>query len=183
LRAYDTLIIDEAHERSLNIDFLLGILRGIIPRRPDLRVVISSATLDAERFAAFFADHGASAPVFTIPGRLYPVEVRYRPADEEDAPDLPRMIANAADELIEDWLADPVAEVAAAAREVREARAQRKPVLPPMPSIKGTVAAPRQTTIDAVTPRTTLPTLNDHQRPAAPAAPDLVDKLKRIFWK
>ncbi len=99
LRAYDTLIIDEAHERSLNIDFLLGILRGIISRRPDLRVVISSATLDAERFAAFFADRGAPAPVFTIPGRLYPVEVRYRPADEEDAPDLPQMIAKAADEL------------------------------------------------------------------------------------
>ncbi len=92
---------------------------------------------------------------------------------------------NAADELIEDWLADPVADVAAAAREVRETRAKRKPVLPPMPSIKGAVAAPRQTAIDAATSRTTLPTLNDQQknRTAAPSAPDLVDKLKRIFWQ
>jgi ATP-dependent helicase HrpA len=120
LRAYDTLIIDEAHERSLNIDFLLGILRGIIPRRPDLRVVISSATLDAERFAAFFADRGAPAPVFTIPGRLYPVEVRYRPADEEDAPDLPRMIANAADELAADAPGD-VLVFLPGERDIREA--------------------------------------------------------------
>jgi ATP-dependent helicase HrpA len=94
-RAYDTLIIDEAHERSLNIDFLLGILKRVLPRRPDLKLVISSATLDVERFSSFF-DH---APIVSVPGRLYPIEMRWRPADEEDDPDLPRQIANACDEL------------------------------------------------------------------------------------
>jgi ATP-dependent helicase HrpA len=94
LRAYDTLIIDEAHERSLNIDFLLGILQGILPRRPDLKLIISSATLDGERFADFFG----GAPVLRIPGRLHPIDLRYRPPEEDDA-DLPRLIANAVDEL------------------------------------------------------------------------------------
>ena len=94
LRAYDTLIIDEAHERSLNIDFLLGIVQGILPRRRDLKVVVSSATLDAERFADFFG----GAPVLRIPGRLHPIDLRYRPPNEDDA-DLPRLIADAVDEL------------------------------------------------------------------------------------
>ncbi len=120
LRAYDTLIIDEAHERSLNIDFILGILRTLLPRRPDLRVVISSATLDADRFAAFFAERGTPAPVFTIPGRLYPVETRYRPADEDEDPDLPRMIANAVDELEGDGSGD-VLVFLPGERDIREA--------------------------------------------------------------
>lgn len=77
LLAYDTLIIDEAHERSLNIDLLLGYLKRLQPRRPDLRLVITSATLDPERFAAFFG----SAPILEIPGRSWPVEVRYRPLE------------------------------------------------------------------------------------------------------
>lgn len=94
LRAYDTLIVDEAHERSLNIDFLLGILRTILPRRPDLKVVISSATLDGDRFSAFFD----RAPVLRIPGRLHPIDLRYRPPEEDDA-DLPRLIADTVDEL------------------------------------------------------------------------------------
>jgi len=80
LRAYDTIIIDEAHERSLNIDFLLGYLAQILPRRPDLKVVITSATIDPERFARHFAaPDGAPAPVVEVSGRTYPVEVRYRP--------------------------------------------------------------------------------------------------------
>lgn len=121
LRAYDTLIIDEAHERSLNIDFLLGILRNLLPRRPDLRVVISSATLDAERFAAFFADrNNTPAPVFTISGRLYPITLRYRPAADEDAPDLPRMIANAVDEAEGDSSGD-VLVFLPGERDIREA--------------------------------------------------------------
>ena len=120
LRAYDTLIIDEAHERSLNIDFILGILRALLPRRPDLRVIISSATLDAERFSAFFAEHGTPAPVFTIPGRLYPVDIRYRPAEEEDAPDFPRMIAHAIDALADDAPGD-VLVFLSGERDIREA--------------------------------------------------------------
>jgi ATP-dependent helicase HrpA len=79
LRAYDTLIIDEAHERSLNIDFLLGHLRQILPRRPDLKVVVTSATIDAERFAEHFRSAAGPAPVIQASGRLYPVEQRWRP--------------------------------------------------------------------------------------------------------
>ncbi|HQL51868.1 MAG TPA: DEAD/DEAH box helicase, partial [Kiritimatiellia bacterium] len=88
-RAYDTLIIDEAHERSLNIDFLLGILKRVLERRRDLKLIISSATLDVQRFSDFFD----GAPILSVPGRLYPIETRWRPADEEDDPDLPRQIA------------------------------------------------------------------------------------------
>ena len=99
LAAYDTLIIDEAHERSLNIDFLLGYLRQLLPRRPDLKVIITSATIDAERFSKHFNN----APVFEVSGRTYPVEIRYRPINERDEDeaemDIPEAIADAADEL------------------------------------------------------------------------------------
>jgi ATP-dependent helicase HrpA len=83
LRNYDTLIIDEAHERSLNIDFLLGVLKRALPQRPELRVVITSATIDPQRFSEFFG----SAPIIEVSGRSYPVEVRYRPlvGDDEDS--------------------------------------------------------------------------------------------------
>lgn len=79
LRQYDTLIIDEAHERSLNIDFMLGYLKQLLPRRPDLKVIVTSATLDAERFSQHFASNGKGAPVIEVSGRLYPIETRYRP--------------------------------------------------------------------------------------------------------
>ena len=81
LRQYDTIIIDEAHERSLNIDFLLGYLKQILPRRPDLKIIITSATIDAERFARHFGGKDKPAPVIEVSGRLYPVEVRYRPVE------------------------------------------------------------------------------------------------------
>jgi ATP-dependent helicase HrpA len=85
LAAYDTLIIDEAHERSLNIDFLLGYLRTLLPRRPDLKVIVTSATLDADRFARHFASGDTPAPVIEVSGRLYPIELRYRPVADEEA--------------------------------------------------------------------------------------------------
>jgi ATP-dependent RNA helicase HrpA len=93
LRRYDTLIIDEAHERSLNVDFILGYLRRLLPERPDLKVIITSATIDPERFAAAFGD----APVVEVSGRTYPVEVRYRPV-AQDA-DQGQAISDAIDEL------------------------------------------------------------------------------------
>jgi ATP-dependent helicase HrpA len=83
LRQYDTLIIDEAHERSLNIDFILGYLKRLLPRRPDLKVIITSATIDPERFSRHFDD----APIVEVSGRTYPVEVRYRPIVDPDDPD------------------------------------------------------------------------------------------------
>jgi ATP-dependent helicase HrpA len=87
LRAYDTLIIDEAHERSLNIDFLLGYLRQLLPKRPDLKVIITSATIDAKRFSDHFTLNGKSAPVIEVSGRLFPVEQRYEPLEPDAKPD------------------------------------------------------------------------------------------------
>ncbi len=99
LLAYDTLIIDEAHERSLNIDFLLGYLRQILPRRPDLKIVVTSATIDADRFAQHFASRSGPAPVILVSGRLFPVEQRWRPFEEKKDHDLDDAIADAVDEL------------------------------------------------------------------------------------
>ena len=96
LRAYDTLIIDEAHERSLNIDFLLGYVKQLLPRRQDLKLVITSATIDAERFSKHFD----GAPVIEVSGRLYPVEVRYRPFDPENEDrDIDDAIGDAVEDL------------------------------------------------------------------------------------
>jgi len=99
LKAYDTLIIDEAHERSLNIDFLLGYLREILPRRPELKVIVTSATIDADRFAQHFASAKGPAPVLMVSGRTFPVEMRYRPFEEKRDYDLNHAIADAVDEL------------------------------------------------------------------------------------
>lgn len=87
LRAYDTVIIDEAHERSINIDFLLGYLKRLLLKRRDLKVIVTSATIDAERFAKHFEIDGRPAPILTISGRTYPVEVRYRPIEDMDEAD------------------------------------------------------------------------------------------------
>ncbi|MFO1294385.1 MAG: ATP-dependent RNA helicase HrpA [Rubrivivax sp.] len=99
LGQYDTLIIDEAHERSLNIDFLLGYLRRILPRRPDLKVIVTSATIDAERFAQHFAGAQGPAPVIAVSGRLHPVEQRWRPFEERRDYGLEDAVADAVDEL------------------------------------------------------------------------------------
>ncbi|SIR86424.1 ATP-dependent RNA helicase HrpA [Williamsia sterculiae] len=88
LWAYDTIIVDEAHERSLNIDFILGYLRQLLPRRPDLRVIVTSATIEPARFAEHFATADAEVPIISVSGRTYPVEIRYRPLRAQDrAPD------------------------------------------------------------------------------------------------
>ncbi len=102
LKAYDTIIIDEAHERSLNIDFLLGYLRQILPRRPDLKIVVTSATIDAQRFADHFASRSGPAPVIMVSGRMFPVEQRYRPFEESREYDLNSAIADGVDELLSD---------------------------------------------------------------------------------
>ncbi len=87
LKEYDTLIIDEAHERSLNIDFLLGYLRQLLPKRPDLKLIITSATIDAKRFSEHFEIGGKPAPVIEVSGRLFPVEQRYAPLEPDAKPD------------------------------------------------------------------------------------------------
>ena len=121
LEAYDTLIIDEAHERSLNIDFLLGYLRQILPRRPDLKVVVTSATIDADRFARHFASSKGPAPVIMVSGRTFPVEMRWRPFEETREHDLNDAIAEAVDEL---WIGNAAGDILVflpGEREIREA--------------------------------------------------------------
>ena len=98
LERYDTIIVDEAHERSLNIDFILGYLRQLLPRRPDLKVIVTSATIDTERFAAHFETEAGPAPVIEVTGRTYPVEIRYQPVDEDG--DETQAIADAVETLL-----------------------------------------------------------------------------------
>ncbi|MGB8338752.1 MAG: ATP-dependent RNA helicase HrpA [Burkholderiales bacterium] len=120
LAAYDTIIIDEAHERSLNIDFLLGYVKQLIARRPDLKIIITSATIDADRFSKHFNN----APVIEVSGRLYPVEVRYRPLereDEEDEGDINSGILSAVDELWSLGNSGDVLVFLPGEREIREA--------------------------------------------------------------
>lgn len=120
LGAYDTIIIDEAHERSLNIDFLLGYLRQLLPRRPDLKVIITSATIDPQRFSKHFAD----APIIEVSGRTYPVEMRYRPlvSEDDDSRDLNQRegIVRAVEELTGEGPGD-ILVFLSGEREIREA--------------------------------------------------------------
>lgn len=104
LRQYDTIIIDEAHERSLNIDFLLGFLRRLLPKRPDLKLIITSATIDAQRFAEHFECNGKPAPTIEISGRMYPVEVRYARPPEDLTPE--EAAADVAVDLIHEQRSD-----------------------------------------------------------------------------
>ena len=121
LEAYDTIIIDEAHERSLNIDFLLGYIRQILPRRPDLKVVVTSATIDADRFAQHFASSKGPAPVIMVSGRTFPVEMRWRPFEESREHDLNDAIADAVDELWTGHASGDILVFLPGEREIREA--------------------------------------------------------------
>lgn len=130
LRGYDTIIIDEAHERSLNIDFLLGHLRQILPRRPDLKVIVTSATIDADRFAQHFAGADGPAPVIQVSGRLFPVEQRWRPFEESREFDLNDAIGQAVDELWREGSGD-VLVFLPGEREIRDAAEHLRKHHPP----------------------------------------------------
>lgn len=130
LRRYDTLIVDEAHERSLNIDFLLGYLRRILPQRPDLKLVVTSATIDADRFARHFAAADGPAPVIQVSGRMFPVELRWRPFEESRDHDLNDAIADAIDELWRDGPGD-VLVFLPGEREIRDAAERLRNHHPP----------------------------------------------------
>jgi ATP-dependent helicase HrpA len=129
LTAYDTIIIDEAHERSLNIDFLLGFLHRLLPRRPDLKVIVTSATIDTERFSLHFG----AAPIVRVSGRGYPVEVRYRPIGEEGRePDQAQAVCDAVAELFDEAPGD-VLVFLSGEREIRDTADALSRALPPGP--------------------------------------------------
>ena len=134
LRQYDTIIIDEAHERTLNIDFLLGYLKQLLPKRPDLKVIVTSATIDPQRFSKHFSD----APVIMVTGRTYPVEVRYRPVKSEDPDEEDReqtqAIVDAVAELAQSGSGD-VLVFLSGEREIREAAEELRKHHPPQTEI------------------------------------------------
>jgi ATP-dependent helicase HrpA len=142
LKAYDTIIIDEAHERSLNIDFLLGYLRQILPRRPDLKVVVTSATIDAERFAKHFESAKGPAPVIYVSGRTFPVEQRWRPFEESRDYGLNEAIADGVDEL---WAGNAPGDILVflpGEREIREAADHLRKHLSHQPVMRGAEVLP-----------------------------------------
>jgi ATP-dependent helicase HrpA len=143
LNAYDTIIIDEAHERSLNIDFLLGYLKQILPRRPDLKVVVTSATIDAQRFADHFASRKGPAPIIIVSGRMFPVEQRWRPFEESRDYDLNHAIADAVDELWRDaHQSGDILVFLPGEREIREAADHLRGHLSHQPVFRGAEVLP-----------------------------------------
>ena len=150
LNAYDTIIIDEAHERSLNIDFLLGYLRQILPRRPDLKIIVTSATIDAQRFADHFASLRPTpegrklvpAPVIMVSGRMFPVEQRYRPFEESREYDLNNAIADGVDELWRGGVGGDILVFLPGEREIREAADHLRRHLSHQPVMRGCEVLP-----------------------------------------
>ena len=142
LQAYDTIIIDEAHERSLNIDFLLGYLRQILPRRPDLKIVVTSATIDADRFAKHFASRQGPAPVIMVSGRTFPVEQRYRPFEESRDYGLNEAMADAVDELWQGGAGGDILIFLPGEREIREAADHLRKHLSHQPLARGAEVLP-----------------------------------------
>jgi ATP-dependent helicase HrpA len=142
LQAYDTIIIDEAHERSLNIDFLLGYLRQILPRRPDLKIVVTSATIDADRFAKHFASRNSPAPVIMVSGRTFPVEQRYRPFEESRDYGLNEAMADAVDELWQGGAGGDILIFLPGEREIREAADHLRKHLAHQPLTRGAEVLP-----------------------------------------
>ena len=142
LKAYDTIIIDEAHERSLNIDFLLGYLREILPRRPDLKIVVTSATIDADRFAQHFGSVRGPAPVLYVSGRMYPVEQRWRPFEETRDYGLNEAIADAVDELWQGAAGGDILVFLPGEREIREAADHLRGHLSHQPLTRNTEVLP-----------------------------------------
>ncbi|KAB2897510.1 MAG: ATP-dependent RNA helicase HrpA, partial [Burkholderiaceae bacterium] len=142
LKAYDTIIIDEAHERSLNIDFLLGYIRQILPRRPDLKVVVTSATIDADRFAKHFESAKGLAPIIYVSGRTFPVEQRWRPFEESRDYGLNEAIADGVDEL---WAGNAPGDILVflpGEREIREAADHLRKHLSHQPVMRGAEVLP-----------------------------------------
>ena len=142
LQAYDTIIIDEAHERSLNIDFLLGYLRQILPRRPDLKIVVTSATIDADRFAKHFASRNGPAPVIMVSGRTFPVEQRYRPFEESRDYGLNEAMADGVDELWQGGAGGDILIFLPGEREIREAADHLRKHLAHQPLTRGAEVLP-----------------------------------------
>jgi ATP-dependent helicase HrpA len=150
LNAYDTIVIDEAHERSLNIDFLLGYLRQILPRRPDLKIIVTSATIDAQRFADHFASLQPTpegrkltpAPVIMVSGRMFPVEQRYRPFEESREYDLNDAIADGVDELWRGGVGGDILVFLPGEREIREAADHLRRHLSHQPVMRGCEVLP-----------------------------------------
>jgi ATP-dependent helicase HrpA len=142
LKAYDTIIIDEAHERSLNIDFLLGYLREILPRRPDLKVVVTSATIDADRFAQHFGSSAGPAPIIYVSGRMYPVEQRWRPFEDSRDYGLNEAIADGVDELWQGGGGGDILIFLPGEREIREAADHLRKHLSHQPLTRNTEVLP-----------------------------------------